>query len=187
LATLGSVVLDPPEHIKTQRLRMRHPRLSDAPAIFEYASDPEVTRYMDWPTHTSVQTAVDFVQGCLVRLTERTELTWALTVPPEDRTIGVISCRMHGHSVDFGYALNRDYWRRGLATEATRAIVEWVSNLEDVYRVWATCDVENVASARVLEKAGLSREGVLRCWSIKPNIGPRPRDAFVYAKVRSAA
>jgi RimJ/RimL family protein N-acetyltransferase len=46
------------------------------------------------------------------------------------------------------------------------------------------CDVENVASARVLEKAGLAREGVLRRWSVKPNVGPGTRDAFIYAKVR---
>jgi ribosomal-protein-alanine N-acetyltransferase len=54
-----------------------------------------------------------------------------------------------------------------------------------VYRIWATCDTDNVASARVLEKAGLRREGTLHRWSVKPNIGPEPRDAFVFAKVRS--
>ena len=172
-----------PEHIETDRLLLRPPRLSDALAIFEYASDPEVTRYMDWPTHTSLETAIEFINGSLLKLADGTELTWVLTLPSDGRSIGVVSCRMHGHSVDFGYALNRHSWGQGYATEAARSVVEWLSTLAHVHRIWATCDVENTASARVLEKAGLTREGVLRCWSIKPNIGPRPRDALVYSKV----
>ena len=188
MAAPGSCVqVHPPKMIETPRLNLRHPLLSDAADIFEYARDPEVTRYMDWPTHTSPDGAVEFLTSALERLASGTELTWIVTVKPDDRAIGAISCRMHGHAVDFGYALNRRYWGRGFATEAAHAIVDWVSRLEHVYRVWATCDVENVASARVLEKTGLTREGLLRSWSIKPNIGPQPRDAYVYAKVRSAA
>jgi RimJ/RimL family protein N-acetyltransferase len=181
------VQVEPPKIIETERLSLRRPLLSDAAAIFEYARDPEVTRYMDWSMHTSPDGAVEFLTGALERLAAGTELTWMVTVKPDERAIGTISCRMRGHAVDFGYALNRRYWGRGFATEAARAVVAWVSALEDVYRVWATCDVENIASARVLEKATLTREGVLRSWSIKPNIGPQPRDAYVYAKVRSAA
>lgn len=105
---------------------------------------------------------------------------------PDDRAIGVIACRMRGHAVDFGYALDRRHWRRGYATEAAQAIAAWASGLEHVHRVWATCDVENLASARVLAKAGLQREGVLRRWSIKPNIGTVPRDSYIYARVRDA-
>jgi len=48
----------------------------------------------------------------------------------------------------------------------------------------AVCDVENIASARVMEKAGLSREGVLRRWLVHPNLGPEPRDCYGYARVR---
>ena len=53
-----------------------------------------------------------------------------------------------------------------------------------MYRVWAVCDVDNVASARVLEKAGMSFEGILRRYQIHPNIGPEPRDARCYARMR---
>jgi RimJ/RimL family protein N-acetyltransferase len=51
--------------------------------------------------------------------------------------------------------------------------------------VWATCDVENLASVRVLEKLGLTCEGVLRRYAIRPNLSPTPRDAFVYARIRA--
>lgn len=179
--------VDPPKVIETRRLDLRHPLLSDATAVFEYASDPKVTRYMDWPTHTSPDDAVGFLTGALERLAAGTELTWMLTAKLDDGAIGAISCRMRGHAVDFGYALNGRYWGRGFATEAARAVVDWVSGLEQVYRVWATCDVENIASARVLQKTGLTCEGVFRAWSIKPNIGPKPRDSYIYARVRTPA
>lgn len=52
--------------------------------------------------------------------------------------------------------------------------------LPELWRVWATCDVENTASARVLEKAGFTFEGVLHRWD-RHNISPEPRDARVYA------
>ena len=52
------------------------------------------------------------------------------------------------------------------------------------YRAWATCDVENPASARVMEKAGMIREGVLKRWHVCPTIGYEPRDCYVYAKTR---
>jgi len=79
------------------------------------------------------------------------------------------------------------YWHHGYATEAGRAVIAWAADLPEVYRVWAVCDVENPASARVLEKLGMSREGVLRRWIIHPNISSEPRDCYVYSKVRSEA
>lgn len=176
-----------PETLETDRLRLRRPRGSDAEAVFEYAGDPEVTRYMDWRTHTEIRAARDFLQGCAVRWAAGEEFCWLLTVKPHDVAVGAIGCRVRGHAADFGYVLNRTYWRQGLATEASRAIVTWASGLAPVYRVWATCDSENGASARVLEKAGLSREGLLRRWAVRPNIGGEPRDALIYARVRERA
>ncbi|HET9377415.1 MAG TPA: GNAT family protein, partial [Chthoniobacterales bacterium] len=52
------------------------------------------------------------------------------------------------------------------------------------FRVWAHCDIENLASARVLEKSGMSKEGILRRFSIRPSISQEPRDSIVYASVR---
>jgi [ribosomal protein S5]-alanine N-acetyltransferase len=82
------------------------------------------------------------------------------------------------------YSLARAYWRQGYATEAAGAVVAWAVSNPDIYCVWAVCDVENTASARVLEKLGLTREGVLRRWLRHPNISPEPRDCYVYARVR---
>jgi RimJ/RimL family protein N-acetyltransferase len=53
-----------------------------------------------------------------------------------------------------------------------------------MYRVWAVCDAENIASARVMEKAGMSFEGVFRRYQVHPNLSQEPRDARCYALVR---
>jgi ribosomal-protein-alanine N-acetyltransferase len=175
----------PPETITTTRLVIRRPKLSDASPIHEYGRDPEVTRYMDWPTHTCVADAVAVLKGAGPRWESGEEYSWVITVKPEDRPIGSVACRVRGHAVDLGYVLSRPHWGRGYATEAAQAVLNWAATLEGVYRVWATCDVENAASARVLEKIGMSREGILRRWAVRPNLAPQaPRDAFGYSWVR---
>lgn len=174
----------PPEIITTERLILRRPQPTDAAATYEYASDPEVTRFMDWPTHTGPRESADFFERCAAGWDSGEEYAWVITVKPANRSIGTISVRLRGHTADFGYVLNRQFWRHGYATEAARAVVAWAEQLDSVHRIWATCDSENLASARVLEKVGLSREGTLRRAVIRPNLSPIPRDAFMFAKVR---
>jgi [ribosomal protein S5]-alanine N-acetyltransferase len=69
-------------------------------------------------------------------------------------------------------------------TEALSEVADWAMRQGDIWRIGAVCDVENLASARVMEKSGLEREGILRRWLVHPNISPEPRDCFSYAKCR---
>ena len=175
----------PPEVITTQRLVLRRPKSADAVAKFEYSRDPEVARYMDWVPHASLRDAAALVEGAASRWESGEEYSWVITVRPDDHAVGSVGCSPRGHAVELGFVLSRDYWRRGFATEAAKAVLEWAATLDGVFRVWATCDAENTASARVLEKIGMSREGVLRRWAIRPNLEPGvPRDAFIYSWVR---
>ena len=68
--------------------------------------------------------------------------------------------------------------------EAAQALTEFVLQQSAMYRVWAVCDVENTASARVMEKIGMLREGLMRRGVLHPNISSKPRDCWVYAKVK---
>ena len=174
----------PPEVIELERLRLRRPRLSDAPAIFEYASDPEVARYADWPISASIESVTERLRWREDEWNSGEEFHWVVTLPPEDRAIGAIACTISGHAAEFGFLFARRYWRNGYATEAARAIVGWVFSVPSVWRLSATCDAENLASARVLEKSGLEREGILRRAIVRPNLSGEPRDAFLYSKVR---
>ena len=86
--------------------------------------------------------------------------------------------------VEVGYVLARPYWGKGYMTEVLCAIIEWALAQPDIFRVQAVCDVENIASARVMEKAGMTREGTLRRYVSHPNLSNEPRDAYIYAAVK---
>jgi RimJ/RimL family protein N-acetyltransferase len=66
-------------------------------------------------------------------------------------------------------------------TEALKGIIDWALGRSEVFRVWAVCDVDNLASARVMEKAGMKREGRLCRWSVHPNLSAQPRDSYCYS------
>ena len=174
----------PPDVINFERLRLRRPTLADAPAVFEYASDPEVARYADWPISTSLESVTERLHSREAEWNAGVEFHWVVSLPPDDRAIGAIACTISNHTAEFGYVFARRFWRNGYATEAARGIVEWILSVPTVWRVSATCDIDNRASARVLEKAGLTREGTLRRAMARPNLPGAPRDAFLYSKVR---
>ncbi len=178
----------PPPWIETERLLLRWPEAGDAAAKYEYGRDPEVARYMDWAIPGSLDPVVASIAAAAGRRESGEEYAWVVAAKPENRAIGNIACRVEGHAAELGYVFSRDCWGRGYATEAARAVLGWVCSLEGVVRIWATCDAGNLASVRVLEKLGFSREGVLRRWAVRPNLAPGvPRDAFMYARVREDA
>lgn len=169
----------------TPRLRLRRPQPADAAAVFEYASDPEVVRYMDWPASVEPADGIKATERAAEKWESGEEYSWRLTVPPDDRPIGSIGCRVGGEQADFGFVLNQRHWGHGYATEAAGAVLEWLKSLEAIKRIYATCDVDNVASARVLEKLGLSWTLRLPQYAVRPNMPGAPRrDAFLYAWIR---
>jgi len=103
---------------------------------------------------------------------------------PSQRAIGMLEARRNSHVVDIGYVLARAHWGHGLMTEAVRALADTALGNPEVFRVQATCDVDNRASARVLEKSGFSCEGRLQRHTVHPNIDREPRPCFLYARCR---
>ena len=112
------------------------------------------------------------------------ECSWVLTARGGDALLGMLSLFPIDHHVELGYVLARGHWGQGYATEAACAVVDWALDQSEIWRVWAVVDVDNAASARVLEKAGMQREGLLRRFGLHPNTGPEPRDCLLYARVR---
>jgi [ribosomal protein S5]-alanine N-acetyltransferase len=170
----------PPDIIETRRLILRKPQPDDAPLIFSsYATDPEVTRYLLFRPDQKLQDVENFLQKAIAAWGQGTSLTWVIALRTENVLLGMIDVRLDGEA-NLGYVLARPYWNRGYMTEAIHAVVEWALGQEQIHRVWAVCEVGNLASARVLEKAGFQREGLLKEWMVFPNLGERPRDCFQY-------
>ena len=177
----------PPETFTTERLAARLPSADDAEAVFAaYAADPEVTRFLSWRYYTEVAPLRDFLRGAAQtwKTGEGSHYAWLLCLHDSDGPVGSIGVNLDLHGAMLGYVLARPCWGRGLMTEAVRYVAAWTLAQPSLFRVWAFCDAENGASARVMEKAGLAREGLLRRWHVCPTIGAEPRDCLIYAKTR---
>jgi len=179
-------MLRPPISFATARLAGRRPRIDDGPAVFAaYASDHEVTRYLAWRPYERLEPLNVFLRECVANWEKGSgHLPWLLCLKGTDTPIGSIGVTIEGDKAVFGYALARKFWGHGFTAEALKYLVDWSLAQPSIYRAWAFCDVENPASARVMEKAGMIREGILRRWHVAPNLGPEPRDCLVYARVK---
>ena len=170
------------EVVETERLVLRRPRVSDEPAVFSrYAADPEVTRYMAFPTHRSLHDTHAYVQWSdsmwaqwplagpyLVFARDGVTLLGGAGIVNDSETLAQI-----------GYILARDAWGRGYASEALMASIE-TARLAGVRRLEAGVHVDHQVSRRVLEKAGFAHEGTRQ--GVFPNLPPDvTRDAALYA------
>ena len=177
--------MNPPEIITTERLILRKPRMDDAPVIFEtYAQDPEVTRYLVWKPHQNIQETEQFLRACGQLWRTGKDFAYAITLKENDSLIGMFGLHPMKFKIEVGYALAHPYWGKGYMTEVLRTVIDWGLAQPDIFRVQAFCDVENLGSARVMEKAGMTREGLLRRYILHPNISSEPRDVYLYAIVK---
>jgi ribosomal-protein-alanine N-acetyltransferase len=177
----------PPKQIELERVRLRPVTVEDAESIYEYGSDPIVARYTDWVCRTSIEPLIESIRAREGRWGEGDEYSWIISTLDDNRAIGGVRCKIEGDAAEIGFLLNRRFWGHGYAGEAASAVVDWVFTIPNVYRVWATCDTENSASARVLEKLGFAREKILLKAIVRPQISPEPRDAYLYARQRHNA
>jgi [ribosomal protein S5]-alanine N-acetyltransferase len=172
----------PPEIIETARLILRPPLIEDAEAIFmKYAQDSEVTKYLIWRPHKVVEETKAFIERCIQGRKNASNFAWVVIQKEEHTLFGMIELRITGDQADFGYVLARDAWGQGYASEMVKAVVSWTLVQPEIQRVWATCDCENPASARVLEKAGLKFVKVLKRYIVHPNISEDPQDSLLYS------
>jgi len=166
------------------RLMLRDFVAEDHRAVHAYASDAEVTRFTDWGANSIAETHA-FLAGAVAQreAAERAEFTLA-AVQIDSGTligsgvIGVTSA--HHRRGELGYVVNRDYWSQGYATEVAKLLVQFGLEHLRLRRIEGTCDPANQASARVLQKVGLSYEGLMRSHLLVLGVG---RDSLLYALV----
>lgn len=152
-----------PEEFFTERFLVRRVQPSDGDAIFAgWATDREVTKYLTWRPHTDLSQTQEAA--------ERSYLEWEggstfpavicrREVPSE--LVGRIDARLAGPRVSYGWLVRKDHWGQGVATEVVKWAIEHALTHPMIYRTEAACDVMNVASARVMEKAGMTQK---RCF-----------------------
>ncbi len=159
--------------------------MGDADVIFDkYAQDPDITKYLTWRPNRSVRETREFLRAILIAWREGRSYHWTIVRKEDQELMGMINARVENHKWQIGYILARAYWGKGYMTEALRKLVGWALEQPEISRIWSVCDIENRASARVMEKAGMRREGTLPRWSVHPNLSPEPRDSYCYSVAR---
>jgi len=150
----------------TPRLILREYTNQDWRAVLAYQSTTDYLRYYAWEQRRA-KDVKSFVQRFIDWQHERPRLRFqmAVVLPDGNRLIGSCGIRKpqaHSHQAELGYEIDPLYWGQGYATEAARAMVSFAFRELGLHRIWASCLLENSASARVLEKLGMTREGQLR-------------------------
>ena len=175
--------------LKSQRLSLREFVEADWRSVHSYASDSEVFRYVEGGPFNEQQSR-DSVQRAIASQRENPRLDFRLAVTLKmdgnligDCRIRILDTNLHpvyrllGQGY-IGFYLNRKFWGQGYASEAAQSLLAFGFDQLGLHRIFAWCDTENRASARVLEKIGMRREGVLlKNWTVRGEL----RDAFLYA------
>ena len=169
----------------TARLRLRGVMPGDEEALYALLSDERVVRFMLFPLFTR-ERAGRFV----ARLQEPPapgqppQLVLAITERAGGVAIGLcgLVVRPEMEEAELWYLLRPASWGQGLVTEAARALVDHGFGPLALHRLWASCLPENPASARVMEKLGFRREGLLRQ---NLRIHGEWRDSYLYALLAS--
>lgn len=166
--------------LTTPRLQIRPFQLHDWPAVYAYMKDPAVTHYLEEGQMTSEQTQV-----WLARQTGERPKAFAVVLQSTNELIGHIGFHewFHPRIYELSWAMHRDHQGRGYATEAAAALLPYGFETLGVQRVIATCQPENVASWRVMEKLGMQREGHLKQCIERPD--GSWWDEYFYAILRS--
>ena len=153
--------INEPFRLQTERLLLRSFELSDVDDVFEYSSDPEFHRYFNRPLPYTYSCAAQYVARQVL-------LDWSVrphfAIVIDNKVIGGTGLRVNGQDQvgELGYAIARTHWGQGIATEASSAVMDWGFRTLGLHKVFARADLRNVGSWRVMEKLGMTREGVLR-------------------------
>ncbi len=145
------------ESIKTERLILRRFQYSDAePMFLNWASDEEVTKYVTWDKHQSVDTTKQLIDLWIKEYDDPKTVRFAVVLKSNNELIGGIDVvRMNNNVPEIGYVLARKYWGQGYMSEACLAFTNYLFSLG--YQELNICaDVNNIASNRVIQKCGFS-------------------------------
>ena len=130
-----------------------------------WAKDPEVTKYLTWPPHTDVGVTHALLEEWTRQYSDPAWYSWAMELRQTGELIGnisVVHMEEQIEAAEIGYCMGRAWWGKSLMPEALRAVMGFLFDEVGANRVCAKHDRRNPKSGRVMEKAGMQREGILR-------------------------
>ncbi|MDR2427115.1 MAG: GNAT family N-acetyltransferase [Endomicrobium sp.] len=151
--------------IPTERFILRRFTTDDAQAMFKWACDNDVTRYMNWDSHKSIETTKYIISTWVACYKKDDFYLWAITNKNSNEPIGSIDyhdINKRIESLEVGFCLLKKYWKQGIMTEVLKTTNDYMLNIADYNRIEGFCDIENKSSAKVMQKCGMIYEGVRR-------------------------
>jgi RimJ/RimL family protein N-acetyltransferase len=151
--------------------------LADAALVFDsWGSRPENFAYLTARVFEDVTDAQRYIGDLFA---SRGSVAFHVLAPREG-VVGIVKASVLGHRAQVGYVIDHKFWGRGFASAAVQQLLRRLEADPTLSRIWATCALDNVASARVLEKTGFVREAILKNWVIYPAQGRRAFDNYSY-------
>ena len=153
--------------IETDRLILRRAIPADAEPMFRnWASDPEVTKYLTWPVHSSVDATRMLLASWVSAYEKKNNYQWAIVLKEQgDEPIGSISAVDMNDDIDMihiGYCLGKNWWHQGIMSEALKAVMDYFFDTVGANRIESRHDPRNPHSGMVMKKCGMKYEGTLR-------------------------
>ncbi len=158
-------LFDRSPRIETKRLILRRMRVSDASDMYDYAKREEVTKYLLWAPHESLEYTRLYMKQVERGYKQGNFYDFGVIYKENNKLIGTCGFARIDNAnatAEAGYVLNPDYWGMGLAAEALSAVIRMGFEKQGFNRIEARYMAENIKSRRVMEKCGMTYEGILR-------------------------
>ena len=150
--------------LRSDRLFLRKLSMEDAKDIFEFTSLDETSNGLSWYPHKNINTTREFILSILDKYENNVASQWAIELIEEKRVIGItgfISFFDEHHKGEVAYVLSPRYQGKGFMTESLNMVIQYAFNKMDLNRIEAKCEIDNIASERVMQKLGMCFEGCL--------------------------
>jgi [ribosomal protein S5]-alanine N-acetyltransferase len=152
--------------INTDRLILRRFEISDANDMFKnWASDNEVSKFLSWDSHKDINFTKSLLDYWISDYSDEKNYHWAIELKEINEVIGdikVFHLKDKNSSCEVGYCLSRDFWNKGIMSEALNAVIKYLFEEIGLNRIVAMHNTKNIASGKVMIKNNMKYEGTLR-------------------------
>ncbi|MEG2869805.1 MAG: GNAT family N-acetyltransferase [Terrisporobacter sp.] len=152
--------------INTDRLILRRFETGDANDVFKnWTSDSEVSKFLTWETHSDVMFTRSLLDSWISEYSDENTYHWVIELKEIKEAIGdiqVFHLKDKNYSCEVGYCLSREFWSKGIMSEALNAVIRYLFEEIGLNRIVAMHNTENIASGKVMIKNNMKYEGTLR-------------------------
>ncbi len=175
--------------LETERLFLRRFEVKDIEdAFYNWCKDEEVTKYLSWPPHSNTEVTKNIIESWINNYESLEYYNWAIELKETSRaigSIGVVDLSNQHRRCEIGYCIGKEFWGKGIMTEALKAVISFAVEEIGIVRVQAMHNSQNVASGKVMLKAGMKYEGRLYSFHIGKDGLPYDCDMYSITSLRS--